>query len=519
MPYLIKTTAKKPMVLILIMILSLTWLGLSSFFLPHFKVMAQEETETSNTSDISNNSNNGDTETSQQETDNTNTSDEQTSDTSDTSNSSDTETNNPEEINQEPTADETSTSSEEVINPDESNIDQDNQDLLNTENASSTDALNETSPEETSSSTSEIINDEEPDNQATSTTPANPSPAASSGGQITSFSTGSTATGGISNNSTPQILAAWQMNDSQNEDNDYLGSDDETGEGAQFLPSGLFEVDKNIVVCAVATDPDNTQLSAVKGNIYYPADIDWGQLETTGGSCQLPLVEELSLEPISSEQAQELLCHKIKNDNNNLAVFNANAGYESLCQADGELAGQTAQVYCATQPLSYNSPAGNYQIEIFALGQDGETGESLASSFEYLPLTSYEVDFSSVNYGPVGLDIQKVIRGDSSFSDGDGNPTVRNVGNTRLQISITQDDMGLGENNISYAVRIGKSDDDWQDYLPNTSPIHIKNILDLGETQPIEFSVLVTDFPEEATPWSGGMNLFANFVDFSECLP
>jgi hypothetical protein len=103
---------------------------------------------------------------------------------------------------------------------------------------------------------------------------------------------------------------------------------------------------------------------------------------------------------------------------------------------------------------------------------------------------------------------------------GDGLPTVRNTGNTRLYMGIEQDDMGLGTTdgtyNVRYDARVGNTAEDWKNYYPEQKK-WLQDIVDLSEEEEMDFSILVTKFPNTDTTWTGNMTLDAKFAEFRKC--
>ena len=147
--------------------------------------------------------------------------------------------------------------------------------------------------------------------------------------------------------------------------------------------------------------------------------------------------------------------------NYHLPTFNAGYDYDEICAPDGELMKETAKVYCKHTFLKWEDPAGDYRVQVHAADKFGVDSVPLNNTFYYRPLTAFETDFTSVAYGDVKLDTHKIINGDLTFGTSD-KPTVRNVGNTRLQMTVWQDDMGLGKTingdewwNVSWDARVG----------------------------------------------------------------
>jgi len=193
--------------------------------------------------------------------------------------------------------------------------------------------------------------------------------------------------------------------------------------------------------------------------------------------------------------------------------------YDEICNADGELMKETAYVYCADKELIWEDPAGDYRIEVMA--QDNSAMSNvLENHFTYLPLTSYEADFTSINYGNVKLNTKQGVSGNLTW--GDNIPSVRNTGNTRLYMGVIQDDMNLGTTdnvyNVKFDARVGNNELDWDNYWPNTAnPTWLEDILDLSELEEMDFSILVTKFPNAEQSWIGGMTLSAKAANFRQC--
>ncbi len=316
----------------------------------------------------------------------------------------------------------------------------------------------------------------------------------------------------------PIVKAKWEMNPIRD------GSDDSTEAGAQFYPTGVKNQNRTITICAIATDPDGVNdIAGVYADVYYPEDIDLGPSHVvlpnqSGDGCGQFMQEDTLIE-LPKMDGIELFCNKIQNTNNNLPMFNLNYNYGEICDLDGELWKETAKVYCADKDLSYEDPSGMYKVTAVAQDANSLTG-TLDNYFEYLALTAFEADFSSVNYGNVKLNTEKIVNGDLTW--GNSIPTVRNVGNTRMNLTVMQDDMGLGKTsgnwNVGFDARVG-SFVPHQDYDPETIAV-LDDVLDLSEMDEVDFSILVTKFPigNPGTSWVGNMTLGAVEAPHLSCL-
>lgn len=380
----------------------------------------------------------------------------------------------------------------------------------------------------------------------------------------TSVPTSLTPVIGSGNNGKPIIKAKWEMITGS------MGADHDIAAGAQFDAPGVWGDTLKYTVCAIVTDPEGlSDIKHVYADIFYPTgkalhdpndDLngqnhpmdphkdttdganDTGIVGTPGRQNCDPFKEQNELIRMDTMAGYDLFCNKIFNNNNNLPVFSADAykynlHYDEICGSTGELMKQTAYVYCDDKTLKWEDPAGDYVVEVKA--QDGapQYSDVLRNTFEYLPLTNFEKDFSNIDYGSVPLsnpgDPHKKIMGDQNFEVAGNSlkPTIRNLGNTRLNVWIAQDDMGLGKTsgnwNVSYDARVGNNPNDWMVYDPfgfkpatpvwKTNYTELEDILDLSETEQMDFSILVTKFPILNTNYMGNMYLAAEEALFRSC--
>jgi len=318
-----------------------------------------------------------------------------------------------------------------------------------------------------------------------------------------------------------ELIAQWQML-ALKDNNAVQGSDDSQDVGVQLLPSGEYDIDKQFSVCALVANFKDASLINLSAIIYYPEDAAYSE-NLDRGCGQKKSEVELSI--VSPEEATELVCDQIRNNNNNLLLWdkNENAGYdydyEKVCGAEGFLAQNKASLFCADSALAFDDPAGEYQVLITAEDSQGNSDEA-RNILKYLELTIFENDFSDFQYGRANQGELKVLLGDSVW----GNlfyPTVRNIGNTRLQIKIQQNDFNLGKTNgawnIEYRTRVGENAE-WLSYFPAQTAF-LKDPLDLGAVTNIDFAILVKKYPENDNrpAFSGEMILSAEKVSGLAC--
>ncbi len=317
----------------------------------------------------------------------------------------------------------------------------------------------------------------------------------------------------------PIVKAKWEANVDRFTD----ASDDA---GAQFMPSGQYQVNKTIAMCAVVTDPDGlADIDNVYADVFYPEGIALGDshvaLEDQSGLGCGEFMQEDTLTRLDKQEGIDLFCDSVRNQNNNLPTFNTDYDYDEICGLEGELWKDTAAVYCGTKDISYEDPSGDY--EVWAVAQDGNgLQDVLENHFTYLPLTAFEADFDSVDYGNVRLNTHKIISGDLTWDAlNQGKASVRNVGNTRLAMKVWQDDMGFGKTdgnwNVKYDARVG-SLAPYANYRPEVTR-RLNDELDLSELDEMDFSIDVSKFPptHECDSYVGTMTLSAVSVPHLTC--
>jgi len=303
----------------------------------------------------------------------------------------------------------------------------------------------------------------------------------------------------FSDNERPVVQAVWEMNQAVSTSDQ--GQDDSLADGAQFMPSGQYQVDKTIEICAVANDPDGLEdLASVNSQIYYPENIYLGpNRESSQPGCGQAKEGWMLMKTLEPSQGLELFCEQLRSQNANLPSFKTGYDFAALCGPAGDLIKETSRVFCGQVGLAYQDPAGEYRVKIAALDQKNEAG-TLENSFKYLELVAFEIDFDNIDYGSMRLNNAKVLSGNDAFLANDGQPTLRNIGNTRLEINIKQNDMGLGQSetgwNLTYQARVGQ-DASFTNYWPEAW-VTLANSMNLGQTSPLDLAIEVLKFPEIA---------------------
>jgi hypothetical protein len=272
----------------------------------------------------------------------------------------------------------------------------------------------------------------------------------------------------------PSVLAKWETEPVAAS----LESGDPTNAipGSQFLPPAAFNVNKSLNYYAVVTDPENNgNLQMVYADVYHPDGTFKYQIHFT----QMTKAE-------------------------GIAVFNAATPIGLLQIAPGangnapyilnELGKETAAVWVGSADIHYCQMDGLYSVGVRGIDRNQNPSAWLNNTFLYVPVTAAEYDFTAVNYGSVSMGSPVWRAGDVFFVTGDGKPTVRNVGNTKLNIKVNQSDMGFGKDvngvwNVMFDARLGHTSSEPL-YEPFTDHV-LLDTLDRSHTDELDFSIHV----------------------------
>jgi len=307
----------------------------------------------------------------------------------------------------------------------------------------------------------------------------------------------------ITGNENPIVKAKWE--EELGVTNRESGDPTHITAGSQFNPPLVNGAKKAITVCTVVTDPQGLgTIATVKAEVDGP---------NCGGKTPYWLYElTRTYNPDTQAAAAKTLFTNAYNKG--LVAFSDTQLYP-YDEIMNELNNGHAAIYCGPFDIDYEDPSGDYVVTIKA--QDTLNGTTLFSNeFLYVPMAGVVADFSAVNYGSVQLMNQAMApAGDYDIINTPGAPTVKNIGNTRMTLSVTQDQMGLPlPTDIVYAARVGDTTHTKVTYNPNTlTPL--VTIFGLSEIQKMDFWVTVRQ-TGESTAYTGNMTLTADAVDFAE---
>jgi hypothetical protein len=108
----------------------------------------------------------------------------------------------------------------------------------------------------------------------------------------------------------------------------------------------------------------------------------------------------------------------------------------------GELDKGNAHLFEGVAVLTYEQPAGVYTYNTWAIDSAANQSNALASQFTYKGIPGIETDFTQVNYGNVSKGLPSPVSGDLTW--GNSVPTVRNIGNVWVNVTVAQNDMAFG---------------------------------------------------------------------------
>lgn len=270
--------------------------------------------------------------------------------------------------------------------------------------------------------------------------------------------------------SVPVVKAKWERDTTTK-----LEDGDQTHAiaGSQFLPPCTFNGKKPLQYFAVVTDEeDNGNLKLVFADVFHPDGTFKYQVNFV-------------------KQAQSV----------GIAEFNAAVAaglikygpQRTPAEVLEELQKGTAAVWKGEANLDYCQMDGDYTVIVTGVDSNDNYSPTLTNTFLYVPVACGEFDFTGVDYGSVSIGKPVWRAGDTVFGTAD-KPTVRNIGNTKIQVKIQQTDMGFGQDvdgnwMVKFDARMGNTGAE-PIYLPNVE-ITLPDVLDRCHLDELDFSIHV----------------------------
>jgi hypothetical protein len=269
---------------------------------------------------------------------------------------------------------------------------------------------------------------------------------------------------GGGNNTPPVIKAKFETSQSVPRNNNYhehdenYFDDDLTLAGTQVDPPMKYNGETWVGYYVFVFDPDgNEEIDQVYVDVFHPDPNtpNNGSNPIGDGSLKYNIVlSELTI-------TQDILdffeaVHENETGGNNIICYNPGYDWADLWH---ELVNGQLKVYYGHKQIHYCQPAGYYKVVARAYDTPGDYGE-LTNYFEYVLGVGISTDFSHLDFGDAKKCVWKWIFGDWSWG---GDPTIRNIGNWDVQVSLEFDDFGMGQSdfdgdtewNVEFDVRLG----------------------------------------------------------------
>lgn len=195
-----------------------------------------------------------------------------------------------------------------------------------------------------------------------------------------------------------------------------------------------------------------------------------------------------------------------------------------ICDIIDQINQGEAELYRGKEQLCNHQPAGIYTVE-YKAAAGSALSDVVMNTMEFTELSSFLIDFTSVNYGQVAVGVHKWAGGDSYLNTPE-KPTVWNNGNTYLSLQVEQDDAGFGQRtvgglqkwNVHWDARLGpERPDGIVNYDPFEPPATIPGVLVMCTPTKLDFSILVDKAPDGAGTYSGMMTLTSTTLPFMPC--
>jgi len=266
----------------------------------------------------------------------------------------------------------------------------------------------------------------------------------------------------------PVVLAKWEADRSASlEDGDPTHVQFVPGapSNSQFLPPVVKNGNKTVDYYAVVTDP--TGWAYVKEVFAYvfspvnsPAPYNNNPNRPNGVSALFKYKVayadlEAGTQSLTGAQAKAIFDDAVLKK---LIYLGAGANVTDI---SNELNQGVYHLWKGSADLTYEQPAGEYGVDVYAVNNGSAMSSVLHNTFTYVAVAGVEVDFTLVDYGIVNIGTYKLIPGDQIW--GTAPATIRNIGNTWAHPKLSWDDMGFGQTgsgagatwNVQFDSRLG----------------------------------------------------------------
>jgi len=270
--------------------------------------------------------------------------------------------------------------------------------------------------------------------------------------------------------SIPVVTAKWERDTTTSLED---GDPTHAISGAQFLPPCTYNGKKPLEYFLVASDEeDNGNVKLAFADVYHPDGTFKYQVNFIKQSQSVGITEFKAAVAAG------------------LVKFNTGYTADSVLEA---LQKGTVAVWRGDANLDYCQMDGDYTVIVQVGDTNDNYSPALTNTFLYVPVACGEFDFTDFNYGSVSIGKTTWRAGDIVFGTAD-KPTVRNIGNTKIQIKINQSDMGFGQDvdknwMVNFDARLGNTGAE-PVYMPYEQ-VTLSDILDRSHTEELDFSIHV----------------------------
>jgi hypothetical protein len=148
-----------------------------------------------------------------------------------------------------------------------------------------------------------------------------------------------------------------------------------------------------------------------------------------------------------------------------------------------------------------------YRVEAYGVNKDGATSTGLVNYFEYICTAGIETDFNKLDFGNVYYHSETLIGGDKIWNTPNGPacasgtgcrpPSVRNIGNIPVNLTVWQDDMQFGyagtgptkDWNVQWDARLGEPSEHLASTFDPFVTTPLDGGLDLCQLDKLSFSI------------------------------
>lgn len=309
--------------------------------------------------------------------------------------------------------------------------------------------------------------------------------------------TDATITGDDTGGSPPTIKGKWEKFHHPNGTDPasphaasvYFYDDDPVAGGMQVFPPG--EADPQSIVdvefWAVVTDPQGTDdIQFVSADVYHPDGSPKYQVMLLQVCCDYldPTVRAAAIAEMTAADAAGAITYGDNPAGGTYTLDDLIHQYEK-----GE-----AKIYQGEEELDYHQPHGWYTVKVCAADQALEK-DYLENTFEYVKTVGFMLDFTVIDFGEIKICKEKIVSGDDDMTT-PAAPTIKNLGNSAIQLWVHFDDMKFGKRtedgkevwNVHYDARLGLNP---PVYFDPCDDAEVPGILELCETEQLCFSIHV----------------------------